>query len=116
MPELPRQHEPGGLGQPCGWFMEPNCQACHSGTATTNRGQIRYTSAFTDANGTVRTPADATFATQTNTPAPGLSLYRFSPDTAVSNAPLATARPMRSFPARIVTTTCKTSRCKGMWA
>ncbi len=61
-----------------GWFMEPNCQGCHSGTATTNAGQIRYTSVFTDTKGTVRTPADPTFATQANTPAPGLSLYRFS--------------------------------------
>jgi PKD repeat protein len=61
-----------------GWFMEPNCQACHSGTATLNGGQIRFTSALADANGTLRTPADTTFATQPNIPAPGLSLYRFS--------------------------------------
>jgi len=61
-----------------GWFMEPNCQSCHSGTANHNSGQIRYTSAFADTNGTVRLPADLTFATQPNTPAPGLSLYRFS--------------------------------------
>ncbi len=61
-----------------GWFMEPNCQSCHTGTATRNNGQIRYTSVFTDANGTVRVPVDQTFATTPNTPAPGLSLYRFS--------------------------------------
>ncbi len=61
-----------------GWFMEPACQSCHSGTATVNRGQLRYTSAFTDTNGTVRTAADPTFATTPDTPAPGLSLYRFS--------------------------------------
>jgi PKD repeat protein len=61
-----------------GWFMEPNCQSCHSGTATKNSGQIRYTSAFTDVAGTVRTPADSTFATNPDTPAPGLSLFRFS--------------------------------------
>jgi hypothetical protein len=60
-----------------GWFMEPNCQSCHSGTATRNSGQIRYTSAF-ETNGTVRVPADFTFATQSNNPAPGISLYRFS--------------------------------------
>ncbi len=67
-----------GLSSRVGWFMEPNCQSCHSGTATHNNGQIRYTSAFTDANGTVRVPVDATFATQPNTPATGLSLFRFS--------------------------------------
>jgi hypothetical protein len=61
-----------------GWFMEPNCQSCHSGTATHNNGQIRYTSAFTDTNGTVRVAVDQTFATQPNIPAPGLSLFRFS--------------------------------------
>jgi hypothetical protein len=61
-----------------GWFMEPNCQGCHSGTATVNSGQIRYTSVFTDTNGTMRVPTDPTFATTPNTPASGLSLYRFS--------------------------------------
>lgn len=61
-----------------GWFMEPNCQQCHSGTATSNNGQIRYTSVFTDTNGTVRVPVNQTFATTPNTPAAGLSLYRFS--------------------------------------
>lgn len=60
-----------------GWFMEPNCQSCHSGTATSNNGQIRYTSVF-ETNGTVRVATNQTFATQPNTPAPGLSLYRFS--------------------------------------
>lgn len=60
-----------------GWFMEPNCQSCHSGTATSNNGQIRYASVF-ETNGTVRVPVNQTFATQPNTPAPGLSLYRFS--------------------------------------
>jgi PKD repeat protein len=61
-----------------GWFMEPVCQSCHSGTATANSGQIRFTSVFTDTNYTVRVPADTTFATSPNVPAPGLSLYRFS--------------------------------------
>ena len=60
-----------------GWFMEPNCQNCHSGTATRNNGLIRYTSIF-DTNGASRLPVDTTFATTTNTPATGLSLYRFS--------------------------------------
>ncbi len=60
-----------------GWFMEPTCQNCHSGTATHNNGQIRYTSVF-ETNGLPRVPVDSTFATSANTPAPGLSLYRFS--------------------------------------
>ncbi|MCM0082620.1 Ig-like domain-containing protein [Geomonas sp. Red32] len=60
-----------------GWFMEPACQSCHTGTATKNSGQILYTSAF-DANGQPRVAADQTFATTPNTPAAGLSLYRFS--------------------------------------
>lgn len=59
-----------------GWLEEPNCQACHTGTAANNRGQLRYTSAFD--NGQVRQPADTTYATNPNTPAAGLSLYRFS--------------------------------------
>ncbi len=61
-----------------GWFMEPNCASCHTGTATSNNGQIRYTSVFTDTNGTVRIPVNRTFSTQSNTPAGGLSLFRFS--------------------------------------
>ncbi len=60
-----------------GWFMEPNCQSCHTGTATHNNGQIRYTSVF-DTKGNMRTAVDQTFATTPNTPASGLSLYRFS--------------------------------------
>ncbi len=67
-----------GASTRVGWFMEPGCQQCHSGTATSNNGQIRYASVFTDTNGTVRVPVNQTFATTSNTPAPGLSLYRFS--------------------------------------
>ncbi len=61
-----------------GWFMEPNCQSCHTGSAMQNSGQIRYTSVFTDTNGTVRTPAIPLFATNPDTPTNGLSLFRFS--------------------------------------
>jgi hypothetical protein len=60
-----------------GWFMEPNCQSCHTGTATSNNGQIRYTSSF-ETNGLPRVPVNSTFATTPNTPAGGLSLYRFA--------------------------------------
>jgi uncharacterized protein (TIGR03437 family) len=60
-----------------GWFNEPNCQNCHTGTAAKNAGQLRYTTAL-DAAGKLRTAVDQTFATQANVPAAGLSLYRFS--------------------------------------
>jgi hypothetical protein len=60
-----------------GWLDEPACQQCHSGTATANSGQIVYTSVFTSGT-TVRVAADQTFATNANTPAAGLSMYRFS--------------------------------------
>jgi hypothetical protein len=60
-----------------GWLNEPNCQACHTGTATSNSGQIRYTSVF-EADGNMRVPANQTFATTPSAPAPGISLFRFS--------------------------------------
>jgi len=60
-----------------GWFDEPTCQQCHSGTATRNNGQIRYTSVFTP-SGEPRVAVDRTFATNPDTPAPGVSLFRFS--------------------------------------
>lgn len=60
-----------------GWFEEPRCQSCHTGTAVTNNGQIRYQSVFED-GGAVREAVDDTFATTPDTPAAGLSLYRFS--------------------------------------
>ncbi len=59
------------------WLDEPNCQSCHTGTATKNNGQLRYTDSF-EASGQIRKAVDATFATQVNTPATGQSLYRFS--------------------------------------
>jgi ferredoxin/PKD repeat protein len=67
-----------GSANRVGWFMEPNCANCHTGTATSNNGQIRYVSVFTDTNFTVRLPVNQTFSTQPNTPAGGLSLFRFS--------------------------------------
>lgn len=59
-----------------GWLDEPACQNCHTGTALSNSGLIRYTDAFS--GGVLRTPADLTFATVPNTPVSGASLYRFS--------------------------------------
>ncbi len=60
-----------------GWLEQPTCQNCHTGTAVHNNGEIRYTTAF-DGPGVLRTAVDATFATQTDVPMPGFSLYRFS--------------------------------------
>jgi len=60
-----------------GWLQEPACQNCHTGTATANSGQIRYSNAFASP-GVPRSAANATFATNPNTPAAGFSLYRFS--------------------------------------
>jgi hypothetical protein len=53
-----------------GWFEEPTCQSCH------HDGQ-RLTSSL-DANGNLIVPQDKTFASNADTPAPGLDLYRFS--------------------------------------
>jgi hypothetical protein len=60
-----------------GWLDEPGCQTCHTGSATQNNGQIRYTSSF-DTTGNLRVPVSTLFATNPDTPAPGKSLYRFS--------------------------------------
>jgi len=68
-----------GRANRTGWLNEPTCQQCHSGTATSNNGQIRYTSCFTDTTNWIeRVAVSQTFATKSNAPAPGLSLYRFS--------------------------------------
>lgn len=60
-----------------GWLDQPNCQACHTGTATQNSGKIVFDTVF-DSPGHIRVPANTTFATNPNTPAQGKSLYRFS--------------------------------------
>ncbi len=59
------------------WFEEPDCQSCHTGSATNNSGEIRFTSVF-DENGDVRIPASNLFATQQDVPDVGFDLYRFS--------------------------------------
>lgn len=58
-----------GSASRTGWMDEPNCQVCHQS------GQ-RYVSAFE--NGSLRAVVDNKFATNPNTPAAGVSLYRFS--------------------------------------
>ena len=60
-----------------GWFDEPNCQSCHTGTATDNSGEIRYLDALV-AGDALREPANPVFATKSDVPAAGFSLYRFS--------------------------------------
>ena len=61
-----------------GWLEEPNCQACHD-TTSSSGSFTRYTSVFSTGT-TARTIQDASgrFATNANTPASGISLYRFS--------------------------------------
>jgi hypothetical protein len=66
-----------GASTRTGWVDEPNCQACHVGTATNSYGVIRFDSVF-DAPGHMRVAAEQTFATNPDTPAAGASLYRFS--------------------------------------
>jgi len=54
-----------------GWFDEPKCQSCHTGTATDNNGAIRFLTVF-EPGGAERVAVNDTFAHPTNT------LYRFS--------------------------------------
>ena len=60
-----------------GWFEEPACQSCHTGNAVLNNGQIRYESVF-EPSGAERVAVSQVFATDADTPAAGLNLYRFS--------------------------------------
>lgn len=53
-----------------GWFDEPNCQACH------HDGKRELVGV--NADGKPKAWADTRFATNANTPANGISLYRFS--------------------------------------
>jgi hypothetical protein len=60
------------VGNPArvGWLQQPNCQACHhDGTRDT---------VAVDAGGAVKVVADTRFATNPDTPAAGVSLYRYS--------------------------------------
>ena len=60
-----------------GWLHEPTCQSCHSGDAVNNAGLIRFLNSF-DTPGHLREPANRKFASNADTPAAGLSLFRFS--------------------------------------
>ena len=66
-----------GASNRVGYIDVPDCQSCHTGTATSNNGEIRYTSAFLP-NGTVRQAVNQTFATRTNLAFGNYSLYRYS--------------------------------------
>jgi hypothetical protein len=65
------------LGQPtrAGWLDEPSCQMCHQNGTT-------YSTTFTSTNigptGAHLTSTDSTFATNSDVPAAGFNLYRFS--------------------------------------
>ena len=60
-----------------GWLDEPSCQQCHTGTAVSNNGSIRYTSVF-ESSGQPRVAVNQTFATNANAPSTGHSLFRYS--------------------------------------
>ncbi|WP_372808432.1 Ig-like domain-containing protein, partial [Pontiella sp.] len=60
-----------GAASRSGWFDEPSCQSCHSGTATDNNGAIRFLSVF-ESGGATRVAVNDTFAH------PDGTLYRFS--------------------------------------
>ncbi len=60
-----------GNGNREGWLEQPNCQACH------HDGK-QEKSAIDPATNTLRHVIDTKFATNLNTPATGISLYRFS--------------------------------------
>lgn len=60
-----------------GWLEQPNCQQCHTGTATNNGGAIRYDSVF-DERGVPHVSGSTEFATTPDVPDVGFSLYRFS--------------------------------------
>ena len=75
LPSMNCQSCHGGMsvvGSPAriGWLNEPTCQSCH-------HDGVRELSGFT-ASGSPKTWADSRFASNQNTPAAGLNLYRFS--------------------------------------
>lgn len=61
-----------------GWLDEPTCQSCHTGTMTSNNGELRYTNVIDSVTGTTRIAFDDTFATQSNVPQSGFALFSAS--------------------------------------
>lgn len=63
------------VGSPArqGWYNEPTCESCHNSAAPGRRAISGV-----DAKGVAIVPKDHTFATNADTPVPGLNLYRFS--------------------------------------
>ncbi len=60
-----------------GWLDEPSCGNCHTGTAVSNSGQLRYETVF-DSPGHQRVPSNSTFTTNADAPVSGSSLFRAS--------------------------------------
>ena len=58
------------------WANEPGCGSCHTGTATSNNGRIRYATVF-EQDGSERVPVNRTFAAHQSTQEPA-TLYRFA--------------------------------------
>jgi len=67
-----------GSAQREGWLDQPTCQSCHTGTATSNNGEIRYTNVIDAATGLIRQPVNTTFATEPDVPSVGRSLFKLS--------------------------------------
>lgn len=67
-----------GSAQREGWLDQPTCQSCHTGTATSNHGQLRYTNVIDAVTGRIRQPANTTFATEANVPSTGHALFKAS--------------------------------------
>ena len=104
-----------GSADRVGWFMEPNCQSCHTGTATSNNGQIRYTSVFMTPTARVRVAGEPDLrhhAQHARPPGPfALPLLRRPRRPAMLRLPR--LDPRRVSQLRIATTTCATSRLQG---
>jgi len=60
-----------------GWLDEPTCQHCHDRASPSAATFSRFLSVFSSGS-TLRAKVDDRFASNADTPAPGLSLYRFS--------------------------------------
>ena len=96
-----------------GWLDEPNCQACHTGTAAKNSGQLRFTSAL-DASGTCARPRTAASPPTRTLPPPAFRSTGFRKATAACSARPATARRTPSSPVRTRAITYRAAGCKGM--
>ena len=111
MPELPREYERGWGRNRVGWFLEPDCQSCHTGTATKTSAKSA-SPPLSKRRARRGFPLDRTFATSPIRLTRSLAVSFFLLATAACNVPHATAQLTRSFPAFKPTTICKTSLSK----